>query len=112
MGNPLYTSPIYNTDGRIQFQNNRFVAYHIGISGQPSLGIAYRILTTWQKGYGTYKQPYPDPKHGFYCMGEVSYKMPKGWDITAAMALDHGNLTGNNFGIQLTVAKSGILKTN
>ena len=42
-------------------------------------------------------------------MGEVSYKMPKGWDITAAMALDHGNLTGNNFGIQLTVAKSGIL---
>ena len=112
IGNPLYTSPIYNTDGRIDFKNNRFVAYHIGISGQPSLGIAYRILTTWQKGYGTYKQPYPDPKHGFYCMGEVSYKMPKGWDITAAMALDHGNLTGNNFGIQLTVAKSGILKTN
>ena len=53
---------------------------------------------------------YPDPKHGFYCMGEVSCKMSKGWDITAAMALDRGKQTGNNFGIQLTVAKSGILK--
>lgn len=110
MGNPLYTSPIYNTDGRIEFKNNRFVAYHIGISGQPSKNIAYRILSTWQKGYGTYKQPYPNPKHGFYCMGEVSCKMSKGWDITAAMALDRGKQTGNNFGVQVTIAKSGILK--
>ena len=110
IGNPLYTSPIYNTDGRIEFKNNRFVAYHIGISGQPSKNIAYRILSTWQKGYGTYKQPYPNPKHGFYCMGEVSCKMSKGWDITAAMALDRGKQTGNNFGVQVTIAKSGILK--
>ena len=75
-----------------------------------SKNIAYRILSTWQKGYGTYKQPYPNPKHGFYCMGEVSCKMSKGWDITAAMALDRGKQTGNNFGVQVTIAKSGILK--
>ena len=109
IGNPLYTSPIYNTDGNIEFKNNRFVAYHIGISGQPARNLSYRLLSTWQKGYGTYKKPYPDPKTGFYCMGEVSCNMPKGWNITAAMALDHGNLTGNNFGVQLTVAKSGVL---
>ena len=35
--------------------------------------------------------------------------MKKGWDITAAMAFDRGTQTGNNFGVQLTVAKSGIL---
>lgn len=109
IGNPLYTSPIYNTDGKIEFKNNRFVAYHIGISGQPSNSIDYRILSTWQKGYGTYKQPFPDPRHGFYCMGEVTCRMKKGWGITAAMALDRGKLTGNNFGMQVTVIKSGLL---
>ena len=111
MGNPLYISPIYNTDGKIEFKNNRFVAYHIGISGQPAKNIGYRVLTTWQKGYGTYRKPYPDPRRGFYCMGEMSCRMNKGWDITAAVALDRGKLTGNNFGVQVTVAKSGILET-
>ena len=109
IGNPLYTSPIYNTDGIIEFKNNRFVAYHVGISGQPTHNLSYRILSTWQKGYGTYRQPYPNPKTGFYCMGELSCRMKKGWDITAAMAFDRGTQTGNNFGMQVTVAKSGIL---
>ncbi|MGM9733282.1 MAG: capsule assembly Wzi family protein [Prevotella sp.] len=109
MGNPLYTSPIYNDDGIIEFKNNRFVAYHIGISGQPAKNLSYRLLSTWQKSYGTYKRPYPDPKHGFYCMGEVSCNLPKHWNITAAMALDRGKQTGNNFGVQVTVAKSGVL---
>lgn len=110
MGNPLYTSPIYNDDGNIEFKNNRFVAYHIGISGQPTKNLSYRLLSTWQKSYGTYKQPYPEPKYGFYCMGEVSCSLPKQWNITAAMALDQGKQTGNNFGVQLTVTKSGILQ--
>lgn len=109
IGNPLYISPIYNTDGKIEFKNNRFVAYHIGISGQPSKSIDYRILSTWQKGYGTYNRPFPDPRFGFYCMGEVTCRIKKGWGITATMALDRGKLTGNNFGMQVTVAKSGIL---
>ena len=109
IGNPLYTSPIYNTDRTIQFKNNRFVAYHIDISRQLSHNLNYRILSTWQKHYGIYKRPFPDPRFGFYCMGEVTYRIKKGWDITAAMALDRGKLTGNNFGMQVTVAKSGIL---
>lgn len=28
MGNPLYRSPLYNTDGLIQVEDNRFIAYH------------------------------------------------------------------------------------
>ena len=42
-------------------------------------------------------------------MGEVTFRIKKGWGITAAMALDRGKLTGNNFGMQVTVAKSGSL---
>jgi hypothetical protein len=38
MGNPLYQSPIYNTDGRIYVKDNRFVAYHLGVEGQPLNG--------------------------------------------------------------------------
>ncbi len=31
MGNPLYLSPLYNTDGRIEVKNNRRYGYHQGL---------------------------------------------------------------------------------
>lgn len=36
IGNPLFRSPIYNTDGRIYVKNNRFIAYHLGFDGHPA----------------------------------------------------------------------------
>jgi hypothetical protein len=29
MGNPLYRSPIYNSDGKVEVKNNRFLAFHL-----------------------------------------------------------------------------------
>src|SRR3712207_1499825 len=49
MGNPLYRSPIYNKDGKIDFQDNRFRAFHLGWSGQPADWLDYRVLGTWQR---------------------------------------------------------------
>ena len=46
MGNPLYRSPIYNTDRRLYIYNNRFVAWHLGIDGAPTSRLAYRALAT------------------------------------------------------------------
>ena len=117
MGNPLYTSPIYNSDHRIAVENNRTVACHLGIAGDPSSRLHYRLLATWQKGFGTYWAPFPDPRHNVSLLAEASYRLrdgkerwTRGWTLRGALAMDSGTLLGDNYGVQLTLIKNGILK--
>lgn len=114
MGNPLYLSPLYNEDGTIMVKNNRFTAWHIGLAGDPNYYLHYRVLATFQKGYGTYDAPYWDPKKTFSILAEATYHFPdyhklRGWSIRGAVAFDTGKLYGKNFGCQVTIAKTGLL---
>jgi hypothetical protein len=117
IGNPLYLSPVYNDDGSLSIKNNRFVAYHFGICGAPATGLHYRLLMTWQKGWGTYDIPYTDVKKSYSLLTEIKYDMPEktgnihtdGWDVKVAFGIDHGELRGNNTGLQITIIKKGIL---
>ena len=113
MGNPLYRSPIYNDDGTIRVGNNRFTAFHLGIDGKPSECISYRLLASWQDGLGTYDDPYKDTEHNLSVMLEATY-MPqgsllKGWSLTGALGMDTGDILGDNFGLQVTVGKTGAI---
>ena len=111
MGNPLYLSPLYNEDGSISVKNNRFIAWHGGVSGSILTGLDYRMLITYQKGYGTYGAMYPHPRRNVSWLAEATYHLPKGgWNMTAAIAFDKGGLLGDNYGLQLTVSKRGIIK--
>ncbi len=115
MGNPLYLSPIYNTDGQIKVENNRFYAFHIGVGGSPTPCLGYRVLASWQKGFGTYDTPYTDPKESLSMMAEATYSFPQqarlaGWSVRAALGIDCGTMRGNNRGVQLTIAHQGIFK--
>lgn len=115
MGNPLYRSPQYNEDSKIMVENNRFVAWHLGIGGEPTDEISYRVLATWQKGWGTYTMPFRDPATSVNLMAEACYTFPNhgalnGWSVTAAAGLDHGKIYGNNVGLQLTISKKGLMK--
>ena len=110
MGNPLYRSPLYNTDGTIEVKNNRFWAWHFGISGDPMEGLHYRVLATWQRGWGSYGSPFPDPQRNMSLLAEADYRFGaghklEGWGVKASFGLDHGQLLGNNTGAQLTVSK-------
>ena len=114
MGNPLYLSPLYNNDGTIRVENNRFYAFHLGVSGNPTEQLNYRFLASWQKGFGTYMEPYEDPKQSLNLMAEAVYAFPddskaKGWSIKAAYGMDLGTIHGNNYGLQITIAKQGLL---
>lgn len=114
IGNPLYLSPIYNGDGLIMVENNRFWAWHFGISGNPTANIHYRLLSTWQKGWGTYDFPYRNPKKNFSFLAETTFNCSKllkskGWSVKGAFAIDKGSLLGDNTGFQLTIAKAGRL---
>lgn len=110
MGNPLYMSPIYNDDGTIMVKNNRFVAFHLGLSGDPLDNFNYRLLATWEKGYGNYDNLYPEPRNNVSLLAEACYRFPSasmfnGWHVKGAIGLDSGELLGDNIGFQLTVGK-------
>ena len=105
LGNPLYRSPIYNDDHQLVFECNRFVAWHLGIAGQPTKDLRYRIRASWQEGIGTYDKPYSDPRHNVSVGAEARYdlgKLCRGLSVTAALGMDRGSLMGNNTGGSLT----------
>lgn len=108
MGNPLYLSPMYNHDGSIVVKNNRLMAFHLGISGQPSERVGYRVLATWQEGLGTYGSPYTRKHHAVNCMAEGTVHLKHNWDVRGAYAMDFGHIFGSNAGFQLTVSKKGV----
>lgn len=110
IGNPLYRSPLYNNDGRIIVKDSRFWAWHVAASGNPLPQLHYRLLCTWQKGFGTYAYPLSSPMRNLSALAEVEYRPTdqsklSGWSLKGAVAMDHGKLLGDNVGVQLTVAK-------
>lgn len=110
VGNPLYRSPQYNNDGYIMVRNNRFEAVHLAIKGDPLSSLHYRLMYTWQKGFGTYLFPLPSPQKNVSMLAEVTFtpqksKVLQGWAFKVAAGLDHGGLLGDNAGVQLTVAR-------
>ncbi len=110
VGNPLYRSPLYQDDGEITIGNNRFEAWHLGLAGKPLNHLGYRLLATYQTGYGTYHNPYIPERYQTSLLAEVSWQFAKGWKVTAAWGADFGSILGDNNGLQLTVSKTGILR--
>ncbi len=111
LGNPLLTSPIYNTDGQIYFYNNRVFAHHFGITGNPTSELSYRMLLSLTRNFGTYFLPYEKMKRQTYGLAELTYTPAKlkGWSFTASYGVDHGSVVGNNQGGMLVIRKSGLL---
>ncbi len=111
MGNPLYRSPQYNDNGVLYIYNNRFIAFHLGFDGRPTERLGYRVLATYQKGWGTYSGPFSKPHHNVSFLLESDYTFRKGWFVKGGYAMDFGSekMLGHNAGFQLTVGKSGVL---
>lgn len=114
MGNPLYRSPIYNTDHTLLVQDTRFWALHLGMEGSfsalhgPLSTFGYRFLATYQIGLGTYQMPFLKHRGNYSTMTELSYRLPayKGLDnVTLRMAFgfDYSGMLGDNTGFQFTV---------
>ena len=109
IGNPLFLSPIYNSDGQIEVRNNRLHAWHIGFSGKPIAKLTYRLLVSYQTGYGTYHAPYIPERHQLNAMSEGTYQLQSGLSVKAVIGIDSGKITGKSAGLQLSVIKTGIL---
>ncbi len=112
MGNPLYRSPIYNNDGTISVEDNRFMAFHLGIDGRPADNFTYKLLASYQEGLGTYDNPYRKKRHNISLLLEGAYsfkgKILKGWNLKGGYGMDMGGILGHNYGFQLTVSRCGL----
>ncbi len=114
MGHPFLTSPIYNDGnsrehmGKLEFYNNRVKAWHVGLSGNPSDEVGYRVLMSFTRNWGTYVYPFQDMTKQQYLLAEANYKphWAKNWSGTLGISYDHGDLLGNSFGGQLTLRKT------
>lgn len=126
IGNPLFTSPLYERDQRLIFRSTRFRANHIGLAGQPLPQLNYRLLYTHLRSWGTYGDPFAEVEHQHSFLLEAQYRWltarqrhthepssqhswREGWSVKAALAFDRGARLGNNLGLQITIAKTGLL---
>lgn len=110
LGSPLLISPIYNKDSKIYFYHNRIKAHHLGLCGNPSKCISYKILYTHIKSLGTYLCPLDNPKYGDFLYAEISFSPKKlqNLTITAAYGQNMGNLLSSCAGGNFTLAYSGL----
>jgi len=103
LGNALVLSPVYNPDGSITFKHNRIQAHHFGLKGHPIDELAYRLMFSYEKSWGTYFLPLTDPKEGWTMLVEATY-MPKwlrNFSFTLAYGHNGGKLFKTSDGFQL-----------
>jgi hypothetical protein len=106
LGNPLLTSPEYNSDGSLHFKNTRLKAFHAGMNEHLTSNLSYRLLFTQMYAWGQMYAPFPERKNNFSSLAECSYAFPKGWTLGVQLATDQGNLYGDNWGCSVKVSKS------
>lgn len=93
-GNPLITSPIYNSDGYSAFRDNRVKAWHVAVSGEVTPSVSYLVKGSYREGMGTYLQPIYPRRHSFDALLQGNYRLGP-WQLSAAWAFDKGNIYGD-----------------
>ena len=111
IGNALLTSPEYNVNHTLGFENNRVKALHLGLEGNITSEFSYRALFTGMYGWGTSYLPFTKRKNDFSSLIECNYQphQQKNWQIGLQASFDAGDLYGNNFGCSLKISKSGVI---
>lgn len=109
IGTPFLPSPVYNTDGHLQFADTRVRGFHVGVEGIISPEIGYRLLGGYRKGWGTARVPLKKPVTDTSLMVEASYtpRSLSALKLTAQLAMDAGSMFGDKVGAALSVTYTG-----
>ena len=106
LGTPFLRSPLYNTDGYLEYIDNLVRGFHVGVTGTITSRLNYRLLGGYRKGWGTSRIPRTESVDDTSWMIEGTYRPAiKGENltVTARVAMDRGTMYGNTFGAMLTV---------
>ena len=110
IGSPMVMAPIYNADGYPEFIFNRMRGVHVAAMGSPTADIDYRVMFGWQKGYALGRTPLPHAKTDVSAMVEINWQAKSlldGLSLNCRVAIDRGELRGDNFGAALAVRYTG-----
>lgn len=112
IGNPLLISPIYNANHSNSFLHNRVQAWNVGLKGEPSKQVDWKLRLSGIQSWGSYERPTATVMHDFSMLAEVKYHplCLKGWEGSLSIAFDKGNLIGNSFGVGISIAKTGFMR--
>lgn len=110
IGTAMLRSPIYNLDGYPAYVCSRIRGFHIGVNGQLTSDIDYRILGSYRRGWGTGIVPLASTIDDTSVAVDATYRVPsiQGLTINAQVAFDAGSMYGDNFGAMVSVSYSGI----
>lgn len=108
--NPHFLSPSYNENGSLSMPYTRIRSYHIGIEGSPLDDWTYRIMGSYTRHWGSFKDLLVNPEGVLSIMSEIAYTPSKleGWQFKGIIAADDSNLIGNNIGGLITIMKTGL----
>ncbi len=113
MGTPLFLSPEYNEDGRLNFKSTRIISFHLGLEGYLHSRLMYRILATSGQTWGRYYVPFVSVREGFASNLDLIYNYPriKGLDLKISVGFNTGEFFDDDcFGAGITVTKRGIIR--
>ncbi|MBR5101546.1 MAG: hypothetical protein IK092_00295 [Muribaculaceae bacterium] len=112
IGSPMVKSPIYNLDGYMRYTDNRIRGFHAAMRGHFSTRLAYKLMGSFRRSWGTPFNPSVTPGDCTALSLELGYVPPVMNDalsIKAQAAMDRGNLYGKNNGIMLNITYHGNL---
>lgn len=112
IGSPVLKSPLYNKDGYMAFTDTRLRSINAGIEGKPFKSLVYRAKFSYTESKGTIFKPYSKIRSNISFMLECVYSLRNipGLELKGLMALDKGELYGDNAGLLLSVSYRGLLK--
>jgi hypothetical protein len=111
-GTPLFLSPEYNRDGRLNFTSSRIIAYHLGIEGYLCPALQYRLLATTGQTWGLYFVPFTSVRKGIASVLDLTYSCPKVQDLDIKLSLGFNKgefFSDDTFGGGITITKKGVI---
>lgn len=106
-GNSMLSSPIWNTDRYPGFHQNVMRGFQLGFEGQLSYELGYRVKVAhigsqgdpWSIAIGNLTgHPLAKPTDTSLLV-EGEYKFDNGLCLSSRLAIDHGDLYGDNYGL-------------
>ncbi|MGM9869476.1 MAG: hypothetical protein ACI30R_07635 [Sodaliphilus sp.] len=109
IGSPFLRGVIYNTDGYLRYTDNLLRGFHIGLKGDVTDEINYRLLFSYRKGWGTAEMPRMKGVSATCFLVEANARLHwlEGFDLRTQFAFDRGSLLGNNTGWLVSIRYSG-----
>lgn len=111
IGSPFISSTIYNRSGSNNIYDSRVRGVHLGASGFVLPSLEYRVLFSYRRSWGSYNLPRLELGENTSFMIEGAYHFPKieGLSVKGQVAMDKGNMFGDNFGVLLALSYQGFL---